>query len=160
MKRFLITYWLSICLLFAIFYWELSPISIYLNNIQTNLTSFLTSLTLPSVMMENHHIFISPKYQLVIEKACNGIIPYLFCLAPIIAFPATLIHKIKWAIFAYLIIIMINIFRIWFITQLVLQEPSNFSLAHNYLGNIMLILTSLILFILFVKTRDKKVSYN
>ncbi|MCK4442331.1 MAG: hypothetical protein KAU90_10015, partial [Sulfurovaceae bacterium] len=71
MKKFLITYWLSIGLLFAIFYWDLSPISFFLNNGQTDLTSFLTSLTLPSMMMENHNIIISSNYQLVIEKACN-----------------------------------------------------------------------------------------
>lgn len=160
MKRFLITYWLSVGLLFAIFYWELSPVSFFLNSGQTDFTSFLTSLTLPSMMMGNHHIFISSNYQLVIEKACNGMVPYLFFLAPIIVFPSTLIHKVKWAILGYLFIIIVNVFRIWFITQLVLQERSYFSLAHDYLGNILLILTSLMLFILFVKTRSKEVDYQ
>ena len=153
MKKFLLTYWLGIATLFVIFYWDLSPISATINNIQTNLTALLTSLSLPSGMMKEHKIFISPHYALVIEKACNGMIPYLFFLASIIAFPSTIKHTIKWAIIGYIFITFINIFRIWFVTLFVLEEKSNFSLAHDYLGNGILILTGLLLFTSFVKTK-------
>jgi exosortase/archaeosortase family protein len=155
MKKFLFTYWIGIALLFGLFYWNLSPISAFINNIQTNLTAFLTSLALADGMMQEHRIFITQHYALVIEKACNGMIPYLFFLASIIAFPSTLIHKLKWAIMGYLFISTMNIFRIWFVTQFVLQGQNNFSLAHDYLGNGLLILTGLILFTSFVKTRGK-----
>jgi exosortase/archaeosortase family protein len=156
MKNFLLTYWISMILLFIVFYWEVSPLSSVINLWQTDLTSFLTSMVLPSHMMENNHILISLKYNLVIEKACNGMMLYLFFLAPIIAFPATLQHKIGWAIGGYFIILGVNTFRIWFITQLVLDERSNFSLAHDYLGNILLIITSILLFMAFVKSRKKR----
>ncbi len=155
MKRFLLTYWMGIALLFAIFYWDLSPISTIINSIQTNLTAYLTSLSLPIGMIEEHKIFISPHYALVIEKACNGMIPYLFFLASIVAFPSSFIHKAKWAVMGYFFITAINIFRIWFVTQFVLEEKNNFSLAHDYLGNGILILTGLVLFTSFVKTRTK-----
>ena len=138
-----------------VFYWELSPFSPIINHLQTDLTALLTSFTLPSEMMEKHNIFISSNYHLVIEKPCNGIVPYLFFLSSIIAFPSTLSHKIKWAILGYISIIIINIFRIWFITQFVLNKPSNFSLAHDFLGNSILILISIILFILFIKTKKR-----
>jgi len=155
MKKFLLTYWIGIALLFGLFYWNLSPLSSLINSIQTNLTAFLTSLTLPESMMNEHKILINAHYALVIEKACNGIIPYLFFLASIVAFPSTLIHKVKWAVMGYIFISAMNIFRIWFVTQFVLQEQNNFSLAHDYLGNGLLILTGLILFTSFVKTRGK-----
>ena len=156
MKKFLLSYWLGIALLFALFYWEVSPFSLAINEFQTNLTALLTSFSLPQGMMEAHRIFITEHYALVIEKACNGMIPYLFFLASIIAFPSTLIHKVKWALMGYLFISAINVFRIWFVTQFVLQEQNNFSLAHDYLGNGLLILTGLILFTSFIKTRKKK----
>ena len=156
MKKFLLSYWLSIPLLFALFYWEVSPFSLAINEFQTNLTALLTSFSLPQGMIETHRIFITEHYALVIEKACNGMIPYLFFLASIIAFPSTLIHKVKWALMGYLFISAINVFRIWFVTQFVLQEQNNFSLAHDYLGNGLLILTGLILFTSFIKTRKKK----
>jgi len=156
MKKFLLSYWLSIPLLFALFYWEVSPFSLAINEFQTNLTALLTSFSLPQGMIETHRIFITEHYALVIEKACNGMIPYLFFLASIIAFPSTLIHKVKWALIGYLFISAINVFRIWFVTQFVLQEQNNFSLAHDYLGNGLLILTGLILFTSFIKTRKKK----
>lgn len=156
MKKFLLTYWLGIVLLFALFYWEASPLSLILNNLQTDVTAYLTSLTLPKEMMQEHKIFITSHYALVIEKACNGMIPYLFFIASIIAFPSTLLHKVKWAVMGYFFISLMNIFRIWFVTQFVMQEKSNFSLAHDYLGNGLLILTGLILFTSFVKTRSKQ----
>jgi len=157
MKNFLFSYWLGIALLFALFYWNLSPLSSLINNLQTDLTSLLTSFTLDKNIMQNNQIFITEHYTLVIEKACNGMIPYLFFLASIIAFPSTIMHKVKWAFMGYVFISTMNIFRIWFITQFVLQEKSNFSLAHDYLGNGILILTGLILFTSFVKTRKKSI---
>jgi len=156
MKKFIFTYWLGILLLFTLFYWEYSPIGLVINNLQTNLTALITSLSLPEGMMEAHRIFITEHYTLVIEKACNGMIPYLFFLASILAFPSTLRHKVQWAIMGYIFITTMNIFRIWFVTQFVLQEQNNFSLAHDYLGNGLLILTGLILFTSFIKTRSKE----
>jgi len=156
MKKFLLTYWIGIALLFGLFYWDLSPLSFSINNQQTNFTSFLTSLSLSEGMMEEHRIIINNHYALVIEKACNGMIPYLFFLASIIAFPSTILHKVKWAIMGYIFISAMNIFRIWFVTQLVLEERKNFSLAHDYLGNGLLIVTGLLLFTWFVKSRKKK----
>ena len=154
MKKFLLTYWLGIALLFALFYWDYSPLSSILNEFQTEATTFFTALTLEEGITQGNKIFITPYYTLVIEKACNGMIPYLFFLASIIAFPSTILHKVKWALVGYLFISTMNIFRIWFVTQFVLVEKSNFSLAHDYLGNGILILTGLILFTSFVKTRN------
>ena len=157
MKKFLLTYWVSVAILFIVFYWDFSPLGSVINLWQTELTSFLTSMVLPPNMVENNSIFISSTYNLLIEKACNGMILYLFFLAPIIAFPATLKHKIGWAIGGYFVIVIVNIFRIWLITQLVLEERSNFSFAHDYLGNILLIITAISLFVAFVKSRKKMV---
>ena len=156
MKKFLLSYWLGIALLFGGFYWNLSPLSSTINLFQTNLTAYFTSLTLAEDMMKDYHILINAQYSLVIEKACNGMIPYLFFLASIIAFPSTLIHKVKWVIMGYIFISLMNVFRIWFVTQLVLQERQNFSLAHDYLGNGLLILTGLLLFTWFVKSRKRE----
>jgi exosortase/archaeosortase family protein len=156
MKKFLLSYWLGIALLFGVFYWDLSPISSIINNQQTNLTTYLTSLTLADGMMDGYRISINPLYALVIEKACNGMIPYLFFLASIVAFPSTVMHKVKWAIFGYFFISITNIFRIWFVTQFVLDERQNFSLAHDYLGNGLLIITGLLLFTWFVKSRKRE----
>ena len=155
MKKFLLSYWLGMALLFGIFYWDYSPLSL-INNIQTDITAYLTSLSLTEGIMSGHHIFITEHYSLVIEKACNGMIPYLFFLASILAFPSTSMHKVKWALMGYLFITSINIFRIWFVAQLVMQERGNFSLAHDYLGNGILILTGLLLFTSFIKTRTKQ----
>jgi len=156
MKKFLLSYWLGIAMLFGVFYWDLSPLSSTINTMQTDLTAYFTSLTLADDMMNDYRILINEHYSLVIEKACNGMIPYLFFLASIIAFPSTLKHKLKWAVIGYIFITLMNTFRIWFVTELVLQERNNFSLAHDYIGNGLLILTGLLLFTWFVKNRKRE----
>ncbi|CAA6815368.1 MAG: Unknown protein [uncultured Sulfurovum sp.] len=153
MKKFLLIYLLALLFLFAIFYWNLSPIANSINLWQINLSSFLTSLTLPEHAMKENLIFINTQLTLVIDKACNGLIPYFFLLASIIAFPSEMKHKIKWAMLSYLILSILNIFRIWFITKLVINSENNFSLAHDYLGNLFLVFSSMILFIAFIRTK-------
>ena len=153
MKRFLLLYWLMIALLFLVFYWDLSPIATVINQLQTDIVTNLTSLTLPDNIMQEYEIVINRHYRLVIEKACNGMVPYLFLLASIIAFPSTIKHKIKWAMIGYILITAVNIFRIWLITQLVLEEVGNFSLAHDFLGNFILIFMAVFLFVFFVRKR-------
>jgi exosortase/archaeosortase family protein len=153
MKKFILLYWLNIILLFSLFYWDISPIAEILNQLQTDLTTYIVSLTLNDEITKGYEIVINSHYSLVIERACNGMVPYLFFLASIIAFPSTLLHKIKWVLVGYIIITTINIFRIWLIAKLVLAEVGNFSLAHDFIGNAILIFTALTLFILFVKTK-------
>jgi len=152
MKKFILLYWLNIILLFSLFYWDISPIAEMLNQLQTDLTTYIVSLTLNDEITKGYEIVINSHYSLVIERACNGMVPYLFFLASIIAFPSTLLHKIKWVLVGYIIITTINIFRIWLVAKLVLAEVDNFSLAHDFIGNAILIFTALTLFILFVKT--------
>lgn len=156
MKKFLLSYWLGIAVLFGVFYWDLSPLSSLVNTIQSDLTVYFTSLTLADGMMDNSRILINEQYSLVIEKACNGMIPYLFFIASIIAFPSTLRHKLNWAMIGYIFITLLNVFRIWFVTELVLQARQNFSIAHDYIGNGLLILTGLLLFTWFVKSRKRE----
>ena len=153
MKKFIFFYPLSIALLFLLFYWDGSALAVTLNQWQVSLSAQLTSLTLAKNLMQANHIFISPSLTLVIDKSCNGFIPYFFFLASIIAFPSTFKHKIKWAISGYILLSLLNVFRIWFITQLVMDSQNNFSLAHDYLGNMFLVLSGTLLFIAFIKTR-------
>ena len=153
MKKFILLYWLNIILLFSLFYWDISPIAKILNQLQTDLTTHIVSLTLNDEIIKGYEIIINSHYSLVIEKACSGMVPYLFFLASIIAFPSTLSHKIKWSLVGYTIITTINIFRIWLVAKLVLAEVDNFSLAHDFIGNAILIFIALTMFILFVKTK-------
>lgn len=160
MKKFLLTYWLGILLLFILFYSPFSPLSPFINGFQTSITSVLTSFSLEEGRVLGNRIFITDNYALVIEHSCNGMIPFLIFLASILAFPAKSSHKLKWILIGYVLISFVNIFRIWLITQLVIQEQRHFSLAHDYLGNALLIITGLVLFVVFIKTREKSTAQS
>jgi exosortase/archaeosortase family protein len=141
---------LTIILLFGIFYWDISIVAEVVNSFQTNLTSHTISLLMDN--MEGNEIIINPHYSLVIEKACNGVVPYLLLLSSILAFPSTIKNRVIWATLGYITITVLNIFRIWLITKIVEMGVDNFSLAHDFIGNAILILTSLLLFLGFIRS--------
>jgi exosortase/archaeosortase family protein len=62
-------------------------------------------------------------------------------------------HKLKWAVMGYVSLFVLNVFRIWFISQLVMLEESYFILAHDVLGNLFLLLGSLGLFVGFIRSK-------
>lgn len=136
------------------FYWDTSAIATVINDLQVKLVSYVTNLTLVEGQMQENRIVINPSLVLIIDKACNGLIPYYFFLASIIAFPSTLIHTIKWAVIGYVALFILNIFRIWFITQLVSLEEDYFVFAHDIVGNVLLLLGALGLFIGFIQTQN------
>lgn len=153
MKKFIATYILALLGLYLLFYWDATPLAHIVNNSQVDLTSYLTSFTLKNEMINHNKILISSSLILVIDKACNGLVPYFFFLASIIAFPSTLLHKVKWAVIGYVVLSLLNVFRIWFISQLVMLEENHFALAHDVFGNLFLLIGGLGLFVGFVKTR-------
>lgn len=153
MKAFIPKYLLVISFLFIFFYFEFFPLAQIINDWQIDLSSLLISFTLEENIIQGNRINVGHNFTLIIDKACNGLTPYFFLLSSIIAFPSTLQHKIKWIVIGYFTLSLLNVFRIWFITQFVLQSSQNFVLAHDYLGNLFLVLTTLLLFFAFIRTR-------
>ncbi len=149
MKKFLSLYLFNSAILFTIYYFNI----LYISSIQTDLTAYLLSIILPDNLIKSHEIFIDSRYSLIIERACNGLIAYFMLLASIISFSSPIKNKIVWITLGYIIINIINTFRIWLIIKFVLKDKNYFYLAHDIIGNILLILTSLLIFILFIKNR-------
>ena len=143
MRIFIYLYLLNSSILFTIYYFNIFHIS----SIQTDLTAYLLSLILPDNLMQHHEILIDSGYSLIVNRACNGLIAYFILIASIISSPSTIKRKLIWIVISYIIITMVNIFRIWLITQFVLRDRDYFYLSHDIIGNILLIFTSLLLFI-------------
>ncbi len=137
MNRFIKLYTLNILILFGIFYIDMSPIADIVNSFQIDLISKILSLFLDNIYQDR--IEITSHYNLIIERDCNGLMVYFLFLSTILATNISLLSKFLWALIGYFVISIINIFRIYIITLLVLDDESNFYLAHNILGNIMAI---------------------
>jgi len=116
-----------------------------------DLISKILSLFLDNIYQDR--IEITSHYNLIIERDCNGLMVYFLFLSTILATNISLLSKFSWALISYFVISIINIFRIYIITLLVLEDESNFYLAHNILGNIMLFLTAVSLFLIFIRRR-------
>jgi exosortase/archaeosortase family protein len=163
MRRFIALYFLFLGALFVVFYASSWQLTFALNNIQTNFTLQALSLFLKPEQLQGIDIWINPHYKIIITKACNGIIPILFLYASILAYPSTFGHKILWMVLGYILFFVVNIVRIlWvvFVTQSG-EGQGDFYWSHDIVGNTLLMLTGLGLFIAFIQTSSKnKVDKN
>lgn len=158
MKRFICLYFIFLGLLFTLFYAPTSQVSQILNNTQSRFILSVLNLFLESQQLDGIDIWINPHYKIIITKACNGVIPLLFLYASILAYPSTFRHKLLWMMLGYILFFVVNIFRIlWvvFITQHG-EGQGDFYWSHDIVGNTLLMLTGLGLFIAFIKTASIK----
>ena len=154
MKRFIALYILFLCGLFVLFYAPTSSISTIFNDVQTKLTLFTLDFFLKPEQLQGIDIWINPQYKIIITKACNGIIPILFLWASIFAYPTKLLPKIIWSVIGYIVFFIVNIIRILWVVYITQhgEGQGEFYWSHDLVGNSLLMLTGLGLFILFIKT--------
>ena len=159
MKRFIALYFFFLAVLFFVFYAPISQVSQIFNDTQTTLTLSALNLFLEPNQLKGVDIWINPYYKIVITQACNGMIPILFLYASIMAYPSEIKHKILWMLLGYVLFFVVNIVRILLVVYV--TENGNgqgdFYWSHDLVGNILLMLTGLGLFIAFIKTSSKSV---
>lgn len=157
MKRFAALYFLNLIILFMVFYAQTSIVSTLVNEGQTQLTLFFLGMFLPPEQLQGADIWINPQYKIIINQACNGIIPILFLFASILAYPASLWYKLAWIGIGYSIFSLVNILRILLVVYFVEQKGGreNFYWSHDLLGNALLMSVGLGLFITFIKLSKK-----
>jgi exosortase/archaeosortase family protein len=157
MKRFAVFYFLFLAILFVLLYAQTNPLSTYINDTQTMLTLTLLDLFLEPSQLQGVDIWITPNYKIIIDHSCNGIIPILFLSAAILAYPASFWHKFLWLVLGYLVFSLANVLRILLVVHFVAQEKGrgNFYWSHDLLGNALLMVVGLSLFMLFIKTSKR-----
>lgn len=159
MKQFIALYFLFLLLLFVLFYAPTSAVSTLFNDGQTKLTLLMLELFLKPNQLQGVDVWINPHYKIIITQACNGAIPILFLFASILAYPSTFMHKIIWMLIGYVVFSLVNVFRILLVVYVTQagEGQGDFYWSHDIIGNIILMLTGLALFILFIKTAKKGV---
>ncbi len=159
MKRFVALYLLFLVILFTFFYADTSVVSRYLNDGQTELTLFFLDLFLQPEQLKGIDIWINPHYKIIINQACNGVIPILFLFASILAYPSTVMHKILWMLLGYVLFSVVNVARILLVVYVTEggEGQADFYWSHDLVGNTLLMLTGLGLFVAFIKTSSRTV---
>ncbi|KYJ86949.1 exosortase/archaeosortase family protein [Sulfurovum riftiae] len=154
MKRFVALYFLFLALLFVFLYLPTSPVSLFLNQAQTDLTLKLLDLFLEPEQLQGIDIMITPNYKIIINQACNGFIPFFFLAASILAYPASLLHKTVWIVIGYVVFSVVNVMRILLVVYFVQQEGGrdNFHWSHDMIGNTVLMVVGLGLFVAFMRS--------
>ena len=157
MKRFIAFYFLFLGGLFILFYAPTSQISQMINEFQTNLTLKALDLFFKPEQLKGIDIWINPSYKIIITKACNGMIPILFLYASILAYPSTFVQKIIWMILGYILFFVVNIVRILLVVYVTEngKGQGDFYWSHDLIGNTLLMITGLGIFIAFIKSSTR-----
>jgi exosortase/archaeosortase family protein len=157
MKQFIVLYFLFLSLLFALFYFPTSSVSTLLNDGQTQLTLFFLTQFLEPEQLKGIDIWINPQYKIIITQACNGMIPILFLFASILAFPSSILAKIFWMILGYILFSIVNVIRLLFVVYITQTGEGflDFYWSHDLVGNALLMMTGLGIFIAFIKTSSR-----
>ena len=158
MKAFGYRYVGFLVLLFAVWYWEGSPVATFVNHYQTQWTLFFLDLGLREGQLKGIDIMVNPHYKIIVTKACNGMIPILVLFSAILAYPVEWLHKVRWMFVGYVMMASVNIARLLMVTHFVKKQP-DFPLYHDLFGNLLLMATGLLLFYLFLRgTRSYRLS--
>ena len=159
MKRFVALYFLFLAVLFTFFYAPTNVLSTILNDAQTTFTLYGLGLFLTPEQLQGIDIWINPHYKIFISKACNGVIPILFLFASILAYSSSILHKILWMLIGYVVFSTMNVFRILLVVYVTQTGDghADFYWSHDLIGNILLMLTGLGLFVIFIKTSTKRI---
>jgi len=152
-KKFTLKYFLFLGILFGLFYLHTSNIAIYINQVQTNTTLTILNLFLDKNQLQGIDIWINPHYKIIITQACNGMIPILFLAASILAYPSKIVNKTIWLIVGYIVLTIVNIIRLLIVTKVTMvYGSSSFYWIHDIVGNFLLMIFGLGLFVMFIKT--------
>ena len=136
----------------AIYFENFSPL-IFINTLQTDLSIYLTQLWIDlydiPIRMSGATLIYQHGLQLQIVNECNGLAPFLFFLAAILAYPASLKAKIIWIILSYIILLIANTIRLDWILYHVIEHPEDFDFIHEVVGRYVIAVIPLVLFYFF-----------
>ncbi len=150
--RFALSYLIWLGILFGLFYWSASPLAQAPNAFLKEHLLQIVKANLPPGQVRGSDIWINPHYKLIIEKACNGMIPVLMYLASIFAYPSRWKRRLIWGGIGAMILLSLNVVRIFMVVGFVMQGGrENFSLSHDILGNAIFMIAGLVMFYLFIR---------
>jgi len=159
MKQFVALYFLFLALLFVFFYAPTSAVSTLINDGQSKLTLYFLDFFLKEGQLRGIDIWIHPQYKIIINQSCNGMIPILFLWASILAYPSSIVHKMVWIFVGYVVFSMVNVGRILLVVYATEhgEGQGEFYWSHDLVGNFLLMMTGLVLFVLFIKTSSRTI---
>jgi len=150
MKNFILFYPIYLFVLLYFLFFHENIVSSLLNEFQGKILIEILRLWFDDRIVENY-IIINPKYALSIDKSCNAMVPILILSASILAYRVVILYKFLAIILGYFILSIVNVLRIVFVTYMVIEDQNNFSWSHDYIGNGVLAMIGMLLFIWFIK---------
>lgn len=127
----------------------------FFNDLQTDFTLTLISYgvefsNFPIKIQETLMLFDNGA-KVIIDYSCNGLTAILLYTIAILSYPTYIKEKIIWLVVGYIIIVSINLLRIFVFSYAVTINPNYFHFAHDYIGRYGMGLLILSLFFIFTQ---------
>lgn len=139
--------------LFGLIYFEQFSPFVFINQLQTNLSIFLTnqwiSLFDINIDMKGALLTFDHDLKLKIVNECNGLAAFLLFLAAALSYPTTLKNKVLWSILAYFILLVSNSIRLDWIAYHSIENPEDFKFLHEVVGRYIIAMIPLVIFYIF-----------
>lgn len=158
-------FWIFIILFFAfqIAYYIVRPYTtpILVDRLTTGAASKMVNFLTPG---ENTRVIdgaiSNGRIMVKIRKGCEGIEGMLLLMAAIFAYPAAFRLKAVGILLGIFVIYAFNLMRIAGLYYIIEYKPSLFDLMHIYVGQIIIIMVSLIFFIAWLSFLEKTSKYS
>jgi exosortase/archaeosortase family protein len=153
MRRFIASYLLFLMLLSAFFVPSVSSFANQVNGWQTARTLEILATLLPHTMMQESDIWVEQGYKIVINDACNGLLPLWLLVASLLAYPSTVRHTLLWLMVGYFGLLGVNIVRIlWVVSMTAIAGEEWFYWSHDLVGNALLMVGGLVIFVASIRS--------
>ena len=152
--RFILSYIVIMGIVLFLLGYEPFKRIIDINGIYTRMIVYLTSQVLkPFHIVKTSHdsIIYLNKIALNVQFGCNGLEAFLIYTVGILAFPATYRKKIMGIVLGFLILQLLNIFRIALLAITATYYYSIFDVVHLYIAQGVMIAAALFIFLLWIK---------
>lgn len=151
--RFLITYLLMMGAFFFLIGYKPIQQILDINGVYTDMIIFFTEKVLVLVGIIATHqgtIIHLPGISLDIKFGCNGLEAVMIFSVAVVAFPAGWRKKLAGILVGFLIIQVLNIFRIAVLAYTGVKHPKIFDLIHIYVAQGVMIVVALGVFLLYL----------
>ena len=156
---FVFRYLIWVTLLYTLLYFKNFSPFILINTLHTDLSIYLTGMWIEifqiPIQISGATLIYEHGLKLEILDECNGLAPFLFYLAAILAYPAKVKDKAVWIVSGYLLLMIANAMRIDWILYHVIEHPEDFEFVHEVVGRYVMAAIPLILFYFFTDRYTK-----
>ena len=151
-KKFLLLYLTFIVFFFMLIEYSYFESVLHINGVYSFWVTKVSALTMnlyTPVSYDNSFIYLKHA-TLEVKFGCNGLESLLLYVSAVLAYPATFKQKGIGVLVGFLVINIVNIFRIMVLGYVLIEYPDMFDVMHSYVTQNIMIVFVFLLFLIYL----------